>query len=122
MISKTDIKNKSTRKTNPYLVELIRLALKNEAWHGLAKMLSYPTRIKHSINLSQIEEKSEKGDTIIFPGKILSNGNLTRKIRISSVSISQQALEKLKESKSEFVPLEQEIKKNPKAEGVKIIK
>ena len=121
MLSKTKIKERTRRKTNPYLEETIRLALKHENWIPVAKILSGATRNQGSINLSQIEEKTKVGDTVLILGKVLSEGNITKKIRICSLSISSAAREKLKSSKSEFATIMEEIKKNPKAEGVKVI-
>ena len=121
MLSKTKINERTRRKTNPYLEETIRLALKHENWIAIAKFLSGPTRKYESINLSQIEEKTKLGDTVLIPGKVLSEGNITKKIRICALSISYPAKEKLKSSKSEFATIAEEIKKNPKAEGVRVI-
>ena len=121
LISRTHLKNKTKRKTNLVLVETIKLAMKNKAWAVLAHKLSGPTRLHSAVNLSEIEEKAKSGDTIVIPGKILSSGDLTKKVRICALSISESANDKLKASKSEFVTIMEEIKKNTKAEGVKIL-
>ena len=55
-------------------------------------------------------------------GKVLSIGEITKKIKICSFGISNEALEKLKKTKSEWISIADEIKKNPKAEGIKIIR
>lgn len=121
MISKTRIKSRSKNKTNPELVETILTARKNENWLEIAKILSSSTRKQPAVNLSEINKNSKIGDTIIIPGKVLSKGNIAKKIKLCAFSISEQAREKLKETKSEFIPLIEEIKKNKKAEGIKII-
>ncbi len=121
MLSRTKLKERTRRKTNPYLVETIRLALKNENWTSIAKILSGATRNHESVNLSQIEEKTKLGDTVLIPGKVLSEGNITKKIRICALAISSPARNKLKESKSEFATIIEEIRKNPRAEGIKLI-
>ena len=97
------------------------MALKNSSWAKLAKILSSPSRLHSTINLDQIDIEAKAGDTIIIPGKILSLGNLTKKIKLCSLGISQKAREKISESKSEYTSISEEIKKNTKAEGVKII-
>jgi|SRR3989338_8374868 len=122
MLSKTKIKSRIRKKTNPVLVETIREALKNPAWKEVAKKLSSSTRNYLSVNLSEIDRHSKEGDTIMVLGKVLSNGELTKKLRICALSISESAREKIKESKSEIVSVLEEINKNPKAEGVKILK
>lgn len=122
MISQRVLKIRTRRKTNPSLVETLRLMRKHEKWKDFAKILSGPTRKYTSLNLSTLNEHSKVGDTLVVPGKILSSGELTKKIRICSLSISAGAKEKMKESKSEWVALIEEVKKNPKAEGVKIVR
>src|SRR3989338_465913 len=115
-MSLTHIKNKISRKTNPAFSNVLTSARKNKSWVKLAHVLSGPTRIQASINLKQIDEQTKAGDTILVPGKILSSGNLTKKVRICALGISASAREKLKASKSEFVTIAEEIKDNPKAD------
>ena len=122
MLSKTKIRMRKKRKTNPELAEAIKLASKNQNWMNIAKILSGPTRKYSSLNLFQIDEKAKTGDTILITGKILSKGDLTKKIKIIGLSISAEAKEKLKTTKSEFIPLIEEIKKNVKFEGIKILR
>jgi len=122
MISKTKIKLKRKLKTNPELAETINLATKNSNWLEIARILASSTRKQPAINFSEIDKNAELGDTIIIPGKVLSQGELTKRIKICALAISEQARGKLKNAKSEFVYLAEEIKKNPKAEGIKIIK
>lgn len=122
MLSKTKIKSRKKKKTNPELVETINEAAKNTGWMPLAKALSSSTSKHSKINLAKIDEESKAGDTIVIPGKVLSKGELTKKLKICSLSISERAKEKLKTTKSEFSTILEEIKSNSKAEGIKIIK
>lgn len=121
-MSKTKFKERMKRKTNNELTETIRLAIKNEGWNRIAQILASSTKNQASINLLKIDKESKVGDTIIVPGKVLSNGNLSKKIKICALAISEQAKEKLKSSKTEFCPIIEEIKKNPKAEGIKLLR
>jgi len=122
MISQTKIKDRLRNKTNPELVETIALAKKNKSWLTIANILASSTRKQSKVNLSRIDKETKAGDTIIIPGKVLSSGSISKKLRICALSISQSALEKLKETKSESVSIIEEIQKNPKAEGVKILR
>jgi len=121
-ISRTKAKFRVRRKTNPDLEETVRLSIKNQAWNKIAQILSGPTRKQSAVNLFQLDKATKEGDTVVIPGKILATGNLTKKIKICALSISDLAKTRLKESKSEFTLLRKEIKDNPKAEGVKIIR
>ena len=121
-LSKTKLKNSASRKTNPILSETIFKARKNPNWIAMSKILASSTRNQTTLNLFQIDKQTTTGDTVVVLGKVLSKGELTKKLRICALAISETALEKLKKSKSEFVYLGDEISKNPKAEGIKLLR
>ena len=121
-ISRTKIKSNLRKKTSPVIIETIMLAKKHSAWLGLARLLSGPSSNYSSFNLSEINKHAKEGDTILVVGKVLGEGDLTKKVRLVALSIAHSANEKLKKTKSEFVTIAEEIKKNPKAEGVKILR
>ncbi len=121
-LSKRRLKVRVRKKTNPRTATAISFALKNPGWQKFAKVLSIPTRQQPSINLRDIDDNVSMGETVIIPGKVLSLGDITKKIKICSFGISQEALDKLKKTKSEWVHILDEMKKNPKAEGVKLIR
>ncbi len=121
MKSKTKIEKQVRRKRNPILVETIDIARKNDMWLEVASLLTRPKRKQINVNLDKIEENTGEGDTIVVPGKVLSSGNLSKKVRIASMSFSEKARKKLEKAGCEIVQIKQEIEKNPKAEGVKII-
>ena len=120
-ISKTKIKRHLAKKTSPKIIEAVMLAKKQKAWLPIAKKIANSTRDYASVNLSDIDKKTTPGDTVLIIGKVLASGELTKKVRICSLGISKSALDKLKKTKSEYASISQEIKGNPKAEGIKII-
>ena len=120
-VSKTKVKFNAKRKTHPEVVEALKLALKNKNWLVIAKKIASSRRKYAKVNLSDIEEKTTAGDTVIVIGKVLGTGDVTKKVRICAFSFSKSALDKLKKTKSEIVSITEEIKKNPKAEGLKLI-
>ena len=121
MISKRKIKARARKKSNPVLLETIKQAYRNKGWMKVAQKLSSSTRKYDSVNLEKIDKESKAGDTIIILGKVLSVGKLAKKLRICALSFSASALKKMKETKSEAVSILDEIKSNPKAQGIKII-
>ena len=121
-LSRTKLKVRLRKKTNPSLAQTIALALKTPAWNKYVKILSQPTKKYSSINLREIDQQTSMGDSVMIPGRVLSDGEITKKIRICSFGISKEALERLGKTRSEWVSILDEIKKNPKAEGVKLIK
>ena len=122
MKTKTKVSKQESKKTNSELVETIRLAKSNKNWLGVAGMLSSPRKNWNNLNLSEIEESVKEGETILIPGKILSGGEITKKVKVVAMGFSEKAKEKLLKSKSEAVLVLEEIKKNPDAKGLKIFK
>jgi large subunit ribosomal protein L18e len=122
MKSNTKIDKQIERKTNPILKNIVILAKKNEKWKPIAEVLASPRSNKVAINLDEIDKHAKLGDTIVVPGKVLGTGKITKKIKMVAFAISEQAAEKLKKEKCEIVTMEKEIKENPQAQGVKILR
>ncbi|MAG07296.1 50S ribosomal protein L18e [Candidatus Pacearchaeota archaeon] len=120
-MKKTQIEKKLKRKTNSELVETVIKSKKNENWLKISHLVSGSVRKKISLNLRDINEQSKDGDKVVVPGKVLSDGKVEKKISISALSFSERAREKLKESKIPTSTLLEEIKKNPKAEKIKLL-
>jgi large subunit ribosomal protein L18e len=123
MKTKTKIEKQTKRKTNPLLLETIRAAKKTKVkfWLDVASFMSFPRRKKICLNLRDIERLSNEGDSIVVPGKILSMGELNKKVRIIAFSFSNSAKEKILKANSEAVYIIDEIKKNPEAKSLKLI-
>lgn len=122
MKRKSIIESQLRKKTNPELVETIIKAKKNEKWIGVAGILSSPRVNRININLDRINKEAKEGEIIIVPGKVLSQGELNKKIKIVAFNFSEKAKEKILKAKGEILSIAEEIKKNPEAKGVKIIK
>ena len=107
------------QKTNSYLVSaIVQLKKTNPT---VAKILAMPKKKWAVANLSQIDKVVKEGEKVFVPGKILSSGELTKKVKLVSWNISEKALEKIKEAKAEFIYLSDEIKTNKDLKGVKIL-
>lgn len=122
MKSKTKIEQQLRKKTNQDLVETIIAAKKKKAWQEVAALLSSPRVKKINVNLEKINKEAKVGETIVIPGKVLSEGELDKKIKIVAFDFSEKAKEKISNAKGEMSMIIEEIKKNPEAKGVKIIK
>lgn len=120
--SKTKIEEQLKKKTNPELVETIIVCKKNEAWNPIASVLSGPNSNHTNKNLDEIEKESKDGEIVVVCGKILSGGDLNKKIKLVALSFSKKALEKMKNKKIEYAYIIEEVKKNKDAKGVKILK
>lgn len=121
MRSKSKIEKKLQKKTNSILVETIIAAKKKKEWNPVADILSSPRRKRINLNLEDIEKKTKDGEHVVIPGKVLSQGELNKKIKITAMNFSEKAREKLLKSKIEVSNMLDEIKKNPSAKGIKIL-
>ena len=121
MKSKAKIEKNLQKKTSSELVETIIAAKKAKGWQEVASLLSSPRRQRKGVNLSYIEQKAE-GEAVVVPGKVLSMGELNKKVKVIALSFSSGAKEKLLKSKHEISTLLEEVKKNPEAKGVNILK
>ena len=121
--SKTKIEKQSQRKGNHELVETLRAAKKtgNKTWIGIASLLSGPRRRRTAINLDEIEKATKEGDSVLVPGKVLSQGEINKKIAIIAFGFSEKAKERLLKTKSQAITILEEIKKNPSAKGFKVL-
>lgn len=122
MISKTKIEKKIKKKTDPRLVKLARKLKKNDAWLGIANILSYSRRNKITKNIEDIDKEVEDNITIVVPGKVLSKGVVSKKIKVVAFSFSREALRKLKDKNCEVLTIEEELNKNPQGKNIKVLK
>ena len=120
--SKTKIQKQLQRKRNPELVETILAAKKNEKWLEVAGILTNSKRKKICKNIDEIEKDAKEGEIIIIPGKVLSMGESSKKLKIAALNFSEKAKDKLLTSKSQIISILDEIKSNPSAKGIKILK
>ncbi len=118
---------KRTGPTNAYLRQTIedlkKRSVENKApiWQAVAEKLNKPTRQKVEVNISDIERNAKSGETIVVPGSVLSNGNLTKQVKIAAWKFSPKASEKIKSVHGEILTIEELVKKNPEGSGVKIL-
>jgi len=121
MKSKTKISKHTEKKFNPNLVETINLAKKTDKWKIIAHLLSGPRRKMANLNLSEIDKLTGQEKAIIIPGKILSQGDLNKKIKVVALDFSEKAKEKLLSSGCVISNIIEEIKSNPQMKEIKLI-
>lgn len=122
MKTKTQIETQLRKKTNPELVKTIIEAKKKENWLEVARILSSPRVKKLDVNLDKINREAKEGEIIVVPGKVLSEGEMSKKIKVVAFSFSEKAKEKIANAKGETLTIMEEIKKNPEAKNVRIFK
>lgn len=117
-----------TKSPNLERIQLIRLLKKqsresNKAiWTTVAKFLAKTQPQRVTVNLSKINRYSQKGETLIVPGKVLGTGSLNHSVTIAAFESSEKAKEKIEKAKSKILSIQEIIKKNPMGQKIKIIR
>jgi large subunit ribosomal protein L18e len=93
---------------------------KTGVWKRVALELERSTRSHRVVNLSKIEKYSDDNDVVIVPGKLLSGGELTKKVTIIAYNYSQKTADKI-HGKAQIISIEEALKKYPNAKNIKII-
>jgi len=115
------------KKTNPVLIQLINELKKqsNEKdapiWKDIAKRLEKPTNNWAEVHLDRISKHVHDKETALIPGKVLSTGNLTKKITIAAWAFSEKAEEKIKKAGGISISIEELMNKNPEGKNIRIV-
>ena len=110
-------------KTNPNLIELINKLNKQSKsedaaiWKDVADRLSRSNRRTAEVNLSSINRYAVADETILVPGKVLSNGELDKKVNVVALKFSAKAQEKIESAGGECISIDEIIETNPKGLG-----
>jgi len=117
---------KRTGPTNVYLQNLIldlkRLSTQKNVklWKRIAKDLSKPTRQRREVNIYRINKYCKGDEIAIVPGKVLSMGELDKKLTIAAWNFSDKAKDKINKS-GKAISIQELMKTNPEGKKVRII-
>lgn len=118
---------KKNQKTNPVLLSLIH-TLKKAAhehdvviWKDIATRLEKPSRNWAEVNLNRISRYTNPKEIALIPGKVLSSGELTKKVSIAAWSFSEKSQEKIEKAGGKCLSIEEVVKTNPKGKDIRIL-
>ena len=83
--------------------------------------LQKPSKNWPIVNLNRISTHINDKETALIPGKVLSSGNLTKKVTIAAWSFSEKSYEKIKKAGGKSITISELMKNNPKGENVRIL-
>lgn len=89
-------------------------------WKRVSKELNKPTRIRRSVNIDRIQKYTREGEIALVPGKVLSDGELTKKLTVAAYQFSEKAKEKINKV-GKAITIKQLMTENPKGKKVRII-
>ncbi len=106
---------------NLLLAELEPKALDNRFWHRVAEDLRKPTRQRRIVNLYKIDQFAQDGETIVVPGKVLSVGELHKKVNVAAMNFSLEAKRKIQDAKGKTLSIKELLAVNPEGKKVRIL-
>lgn len=110
------------QQTQMLIQELKKTALEQKVplWKRIADDLEAPTRQRRIVNIFKIDANAKEGEIIIVPGKVLGEGDLTKKVTVAALSFSDQAVGKISKQ-GKTMTIQELMKSNPKASKVRIL-
>jgi large subunit ribosomal protein L18e len=117
---------KKTLTTNKVLFDTIRdlKKLSNKTgvnvWKAVAEKLSAPASQRPQVNISRINKFANEGEVVIVPGKLLGDGQITKKVTVVAFKASESAIKKLEAAGGKFIEIRNYISKKPDSK-VKIL-
>ncbi len=108
--------------TRALIGELRKHAIEQDVglWKRIAQDLEAPSRKRRIVNLFAIQANAIDGETVIVPGKVLGEGDLTKKVTVAAFSFSDEAKSKINKS-GKALTITELIKANPKGAKVRIL-
>ena len=85
------------KKSNPNLISLIYNLRKQSyeegvaIWKDVAIKLEKPTRNHAEVSIEHINKHTEEGESVVVPGKVLSDGKLDHKVTVAALGFSKNA-------------------------------
>ena len=116
------------RRTGPTNYELQTLitqlepkARESKFWKRITEELNRPSRQRRVVNVYKIDKYAQDGEMVLVPGKVLSVGELHKKVDVAAVNFSTGAKEKITQAKGRAISIPELLHENPKGKNVRIL-
>ena len=117
-----------TKRTGPtnyqlqqLIIELELNAFANKFWKRVMHDLKKSTRQKKVVNMYKIDKYARDGETILVPGKVLSVGDLSKKVDVAAVNFSEEARKKIENAQGKVFTIKELFQQNPEGKKVRIL-
>ncbi len=118
MVKRTGPTNYQLKKL---LDELNSKTVESKFWKRVVKDLNKPSRQRRMVNIYKIDKFAREGETIIVPGKVLSVGELNKKVAVAALSFSEQARKKIEGAQGKTLSISELLQQNPQGSKVRIL-
>lgn len=116
MVKRTGPTNENLRKLIEDL-NILGAKEKVKVWKVAAKFLNKSSRQRVGVNLFKINKLVRDGEIALIPGKVLSEGELTKKVTVAAFQFSNSAKNKI----AKAITIQQLIEENPKGKKIRLI-
>ncbi len=105
------------------VVTLDKVAKKEKVqiWKRISQELAKPTRNKREVNITKLSKNTQKGDSVIVPGKVLGTGTIAHAITVVAHTWSDAAAAKITQAGGSIRSINDEVRKNAKGAKLRII-
>ena len=90
-------------------------------WRRLYEELQASRRNRLTVNVGELQQHHVRGQILVVPGKVLSEGVIEDKLQVAAYSFSSQAREKIQAKGGKCLSLEELIEENPTGTKVRLI-
>jgi large subunit ribosomal protein L18e len=91
-------------------------------WKAIVKNLKKPSRQRCSVNVYKIAQFAKDDEIVVIPGKVLSVGDLNKKINVAALQFSAGARDKIIGASGSVMTISELLKQNPEGKKVRILK
>ena len=114
---------KRTGPTNYQLQELLSKleVVDSRFWKRVVKDLKKPSRQRRKVNVYKIDKFAREGEMVIVPGKVLSVGEINKKVDVAAFQFSESAKSKIEQAKGTAITISELFEKNPEGKKVRIL-
>ena len=94
---------------------------KVSVWGDIAKELARTRKNRAKVNLWKIDKEAEEGEYVVIPGKVLGDGELTKKVNVIAYNFSESSKEKIEKAGGKTFLIDEFVPKNLN-QKVKVLK
>lgn len=118
------MKTKSPDETRRRLIIKLKRQSRNPGgriWRTLYEDLQTARRNRVTVNIGDLQRRFTKGQVMVVPGKVLSDGVVEDKLQVAAYAFSSQARAKIEAQGGKCFTLEELMENNPTGKNVKLI-
>ena len=103
--------------------KLVQQAVANKApvWRAVAEALNRPRNGIAEVPLTQLERIGDTRSTLLVPGVVLGNGEVTKKLTVAALRFSGSAKSKIEKAGGKCLSIGEVAEQHAKGMGVRII-